>query len=208
MSSNITNPISSRQVVEVPILKSDCADFCGNDLNSWLKWLMDKQCEYNWKNFDISCLNTTVQQCDKNLETILKSIVESICTLNLTAGESQAGGCGCDTDINTLDLNRGWDNFAAQSPAIAQRVGNVVHLKGKISGYGSTLLPIAFITDSTFKPSYPRRIPFASTFFAVASRAELMIDTDGSINIVWAGLTPSASVPGDIWLDGVSFLIN
>jgi len=207
MSKYITNPISSNQVTEVPILKPDCADFCGRDLNAWLKWLVDQQCKYNWKNFDISCLDTTIPDCEKDLDTILKVIVENICTLGLTSGDS--GCCGeCTQDSINLILERGWEDFAIQSPAQAIRDGNIVHLKGRISGNGSTFVPIASIPDITFRPNYTRRVTFANTFFLSASRAELEIGSDGNINIVWSGVTPNVSQTGDIWLDGVSFIIN
>ena len=89
--SKITNPISTTQVTEVSLLKSDCMDFCGNTLNDWLKFLVDKQCEIDWSRVDTSCLDAYSCPTDKNLKSIIEKLINAVCTLQQT---TTSGCCG------------------------------------------------------------------------------------------------------------------
>lgn len=216
MINKITNPISTNQVTEVSLLKPSCADFCGNTLNDWLKWLAEKQCEVNWKNVDTTCLDNYYKNpCEKTLKTIIEQLITAVCTLQTTTGSeccscgTGGGGSSSSETVEELELAQRWFNVNATDTAKAYLKDGWVKLSGRING-GSILNPIATLALSSFKPTFERRVPFAFAFNmpnVVNEHPFLKIDTSGVISIVWVGTSPSSTLNGDVYFDGIQFKI-
>lgn len=95
-SCNPSSPISSNQVTEVGLYKPRCADFQGNTLNDWLKWLADQQCKTDWNSFDLTCLmpylQTPLDLCEKTEKTVIAAIIQGLCkALDTTTAENCCG---------------------------------------------------------------------------------------------------------------------
>lgn len=65
MECQVTEPLSSNQIIEVGLRKAKCLDFDGNTLNDWLKFLSEELC----------CLKTNFE------ETIIEPVVQSNWTI-------------------------------------------------------------------------------------------------------------------------------
>ncbi len=206
-------PISSTQVNVDGLIKPDSALFCGTTLNDWLKYIVEKQGEIDWKTVDTSCLEAYSQVCDKNLKTIIELLIERVCTLqSLIPGCDCCGGSGtttgdcCNEDVYTLELGVRWVNVDSTNPAKAYVSNGRVELSGRITG-GSTLLTFANL-PSQATPSFEKRLPFAFGFSLPNINNEhpfIRVSTSGDLDLVWSGSTPASSLSGYISLDGISY---
>jgi hypothetical protein len=202
--SNIINPISTNQVAEVSLMKPDHANFCGNTLNDWLKWLVDKQGEINWKAVDTACLTLG---CDKNLKSIIEALIAKVCTLEQDSGCGCGSGCGPSPLLNyPLVLLERWANVESNNPATGYIQDGWVKLSGTINA-GSTLVPI-FNVPADLIPTNTKRLTFSHSYSLpnVANEQPfLQISTSGVATMVWTGITPVTSLIGSIFLDGIQY---
>lgn len=207
----ITNPISSSQVTKVTLLKPDCLNICGDTLNDWLKALAEKHCEVDWKTVDTSCLESMYGNlsCEKDLKSIIELLIDSMCkieTANQGCGGSSSN-CNCpDPQEAAVTFYDRWTNVSALNGCRVFLKDNVVYMKGRISG--GTILGPLFNIPADFRPAFERRVPFAFAFTPHSGTAHpsLQILPNGNVTIVWAGSSPSTSLLGDVFLDGVSFV--
>lgn len=205
-----TGPISSTQVVEVPLLKPKCADFCGTDLNSWLKWLAEKQCEYDWTKVDVTCLQellSTCADCDQDLKSIIEKLIEAVCKLNeelttledtLTPPEAPC----CEREEITLTLLDRWEDVLGDNPAKAFKQNGQVFLQGQIDT--GSIFNVMFTLPAGYRPAQPRYIPICHDY-SVADIRGIRIAQNGDATLEIVG-TPIIQ-DGFISLDGVNFFI-
>jgi hypothetical protein len=212
-NSTATGAISSNQVVEVPLLKPKCADFCGTDLNSWLKWLAEKQCEYDWSTVDVTCLQQlldTCADCNQDLKTIIENLIEAVCQLNtnfnnlessLTPPEVPEAPCCTRTEI-TLDLLDRWEDVLVNNPAKAFKQDGRVFLQGQIDT--GSVFNVMFNLPAGWRPAQPRYLPVCHNYSTADIRG-IRIAQNGDATLVIVG-TPTVQ-DGFISLDGLNFFI-
>lgn len=93
-NTKITAPISSNQVTEVGLLKPKCATFKGNTLNDWLKWIAEEQCKVDWSKFDLTCLQSLIQEpplCEQDTQQVIESLIQAICAVSVKASVTLGG---------------------------------------------------------------------------------------------------------------------
>lgn len=205
-----SNPISSNQVTEVPLLKPKCADFCGTDLNSWLQWLAEQQCKHDWANIDTACLQellSTCVDCNQDLETIIKNLIEAVCKLNTELENLEStltppiAPC-CERTEVTLTLLDRWDNVLPNNPAKAFKQNGQVFLQGQIDT--GSIFNVMFNLPAGYRPAQPRYLPICHDY-SVADIRGIRIAENGDATLEIVG-TPLIQ-DGFISLDGVNFFI-
>lgn len=201
------NPVSSNNVRVDGLMKPDAMKVCDDNLNTWLKWLVDKQGEIDWKTVDISCLTQYDNICDKNLKTIIELLISRVCALQATLpGDCAANTSCCDIVESNITLLDRWANQNNANPAKATIQNGWVKLSGRINS-GSTLNDIMQLPlEAT--PAFEKQVPFAFAFSLPNINNEhprLKITTSGVVSMVWSGSTPVSTLNGDIFLDGITY---
>lgn len=199
-SDCITNPISSNQITDVDIRKPSCMDNCGNTLNDVLQWLVEKQCECDYKNFDLSPIQELLQQeaTDVNLCVILNSLVEAIETLNINQE-----ACCDEVDYSIPEVD-----WTPTRPLRALRKGRQVTLTGAAQANISYTAVIAQLPNALI-PSTNLYIPIVHEFAPSASyNVFLRILPNGELRLYFTGSAPSYTSSRSIYLDGVTFYLN
>lgn len=198
--NNICDPINSNQVVDVDLLKPKCADFCGNTLNDWIKWLAEKQCEFVWSDVDLSVIQDLIEKEPTvvNLMTIIESLLESVTNLNTQLQE-------CCTQEEYQLVPEEWTEVRTLR---ALRDGRKVTLTGSAMANSSYTGVICTI-DPDIIPAANLEVPLAHDFAPSASYTVfLRILVTGEIKLVFNGSTPSSGTMRTIYLDGVSYFLN
>lgn len=199
-SNCVSDPISSNQVVDVNLLKPICADFCGNTLNDWLKWLADKQCEFDLSDTDLDTIKELLEQepTDINIQTIINSVIEAISNLYNLQQEC------CDQEEYQLVA----DEWTEVRTLRALRDGRQVTLTGSATastGYTGVICTI----DPEITPSFNLTIPLAHDFAPTTDfNVFLRVLVTGEIRLQFTGTTPSGGSSRTIYLDGVSYFLN
>lgn len=199
-SNCVSDPISSNQVVDVNLLKPSCADFCGNTLNDWLKWLADKQCEFDLSDTDLESIKELLEQepTDINIQTIINSVIEAISNLYNLQQEC------CDQEEYQLVA----DEWTEVRTLRALRDGRQVTLTGSATastGYTGVICTI----DPEITPSFNLTIPLAHDFAPTTDfNVFLRVLVTGEIRLQFTGTTPSGGSSRTIYLDGVSYFLN
>lgn len=201
------NPVSSNNVRVDGLMKPDAMKVCDDNLNTWLKWLVDKQGEIDWKTVDISCLTQYDNICDKNLKTIIELLISRVCALQTTLpGDCAENTSCCDIVESNITLLDRWGNQNNANPAKATIQNGWVKLSGRINS-GSTLLDIMQLPlEAT--PAFEKQVPFAFSFSLPNNFNEhprLKITTSGVVSMVWSGSSPVSTLNGDIFLDGITY---
>ena len=199
-SNCVSDPISSNQVVDVNLLKPSCADFCGNTLNDWLKWLADKQCEFDLSDTDLDTIKELLEQepTEINIQTIINSVIEAISNLYNLQQEC------CDQEEYQLVA----DEWTEVRTLRALRDGRQVTLTGSATastGYTGVICTI----DPEITPSFNLTIPLAHDFAPTTDfNVFLRVLVTGEIRLQFTGTTPSGGSSRTIYLDGVSYFLN
>lgn len=195
--NNVTNPISSNQVIEVGIKKPKCFTFSGNTLNDWLYWIASKQCEIDWTKFELSGLQSLLPVVNTNTQTekyVIQTLIDSINALKeLDSSESR----------ETVETEHSW--VASQSVQVLKK-GSTVFLKGIVDG-GNVANSICTLPVG-YRPAYTIYIPiyhensFATTYFIY-----LKITSSGVVSVAFRGTSPSITSSQAIYFDGISFFV-
>lgn len=202
-SNNVTNPLSTNQIVEVGIVKPRCfPSGCGNTLNDWLKWLSGKQCEIDWATFDLSCIKPFIDSCNNCEQTekvVITTLIEGLCV----ALSNTSNSC-CEETTVDLVASAGWT--AIKTPR-ARKSGNRVTLTGSFqaTSYTGTITNL----PSGFLPTTELIVPIAHEFApSAAVNIFLKIRNTGEILLYFNGTTPTSGSTRTIYLDGVTFFLN
>ncbi len=196
----ISDPIVSKQVVAVNLLKPKCADFCGNGLNDWLKWLSEKICEFDLSETDLDAIKQLLEQepTEINIQTIINSVIEAISNLYEMQQEC------CDQEEYQLVA----DEWTEVRTLRALRDGRQVTLTGSATastGYTGVICTI----DPEITPSFNLTIPLAHDFAPTTDfNVFLRVLVTGEIRLQFTGSTPAGGSTRTIYLDGVSYFLN
>lgn len=133
MQCDIINPISSKQVVDVNILKPACVNICGNTLNDHLRWIEEKLCSLttpectvetiDWNSFDVTCLRTILDEsclCDTTQAVLMDLVIRSICAI-------KSGNDTSNTEINSLieEINTQITNIEGDITNLQDQINNL-----------------------------------------------------------------------------------
>lgn len=199
--SCVTNPISSNQITDITILPPDCLGLCSSsDLNDWLKAISEKLCECNYENFDLSPIQSLLQQEPTNLTqcVILESLVEAIETLNETQEQ-----CCDEVEYSIPEVD-----WTPTRPLRALRKGRQVTLTGSAQANISYTAVIAQLPDDLI-PSTNLYIPIVHEFAPSSSyNVFLRILPNGELRLYFTGSAPSYTASRSIYLDGVTFFLD
>lgn len=199
--SCVTNPISSNQVTDITILPPDCLGLCSSsDLNDWLKAISEKLCECNYENFDLSPIQSLLQQEPTNLTqcVILESLVEAIEALNETQEQ-----CCDEVEYSIPEVD-----WTPTRPLRALRKGRQVTLTGSAQANISYTAVIAQLPDDLI-PSTNLYIPIVHEFAPSSSyNVFLRILPNGELRLYFTGSAPSYTASRSIYLDGVTFFLD
>lgn len=196
----ISDPINSNQVVDVDVRKPKCADFCGNSLNAWLKWLAEKQCEFDLSEIDLSSIQALLEQepTEVNIQTIINSVIEAITNLYDLQQEC------CDQQEYQLVA----DEWTEVRTLRALRDGRQVTLTGSATastGYTGVICTL----DPEITPSYNLTIPLAHDFAPTTDfNVFVRVLVTGQVLLQFNGSTPAGGSTRTIYLDGVSYFLN
>lgn len=199
--SCVTNPISSNQITDITILPPDCLGLCSSsDLNDWLKAISEKLCECNYENFDLSPIQSLLQQEPTNLTqcVILESLVEAIETLNTNQEQ-----CCEEVEYSIPEVD-----WTPTRPLRALRKGRQVTLTGSAQANISYTAVIAQLPDDLI-PSTNLYIPIVHEFAPSSSyNVFLRILPNGELRLYFTGSAPSYTASRSIYLDGVTFFLD
>lgn len=199
--SCVTNPISSNQITDITILPPDCLGLCSSsDLNDWLKAISEKLCECNYENFDLSPIQSLLQQEPTNLTpcVILESLVEAIETLNTNQEE-------CCEEVEYSIPEEDW---TPSRPLRALKKGRQVTLTGAAQANVSYTSDIANLPDDII-PSTNLYIPVAHDFApSAAYNLFLRILPTGELRLSFNGSAPAYGAARTVYLDGVTFFLD
>lgn len=203
MSGNscpISDPISSKQITDIDLLKPKCADFCGNSLNDWLKWLAEKQCECDWENIDLSPIQDLLQQEPTEITecVVVEALIEAVSTLKEELDEC------CDETIYSIPE----DDWTPTRELRAYRKGSRITLTGAVQANVSYTADIATLPAAI--------VPSTNLYFAVAHDFSpsstynifLRILPTGVIKLNITGSAPAYGAARTVYLDGVTFFLN
>lgn len=197
----VTNPISSNQISDITILPPDCLGLCSSsDLNDWLKAISEKLCECNYEDFDLSPIQSLLQQEPTNLTqcVILESLVEAIETLNETQEQ-----CCDEVEYSIPEVD-----WTPTRPLRALRKGRQVTLTGSAQANISYTAVIAQLPDDLI-PSTNLYIPIVHEFAPSSSyNVFLRILPNGELRLYFTGSAPSYTASRSIYLDGVTFFLD
>lgn len=198
--STTSNPISSNQVCEVDLMAPDCLNLCGNTLNDWLKAITDRICECNTSEFDLSPIQSLLQQepTEINQCVINESLVEAIATVKQELDE-----CCDETEFPLSEVD--W------SPTRAIRAikkGRQVILTGALQASASYTADMIQLQDELI-PSTNLYIPVAHDFAPSSSfNVFLRIFPTGIIKLYFNGSSPATGTSRTVYLDGVTYFLD
>lgn len=198
--ASISNPINSNQICEVDILAPDCLCLEDNSLNSWLKALAEKQCECAWESFDLSGIQSLMEQEPTILNqcTITQSLVEAVETL-----KEQTDTCCEEVEYPLTELD-----WTVTRTIRALRKGRMVILTGALQANVSYTADIIQLPTELY-PSTNLFMPIANDFAPSASyNVQLRILPTGVIKLNFNGSAPSYGSARTVYIDGVTFFLD
>lgn len=200
MSCDVTSPISTNQICEVGIFKPRCANFQGNTLNDWLKWLAEKECEIDWSSDfnleELKVLASKTEVTEPTKKQFFEILVGAINEMN------ERGDTDCCTEsIGDLTAGSGWTLASAK----VYKRGSVITLQGNATG-GNVGNPITTLPEG-YRPTSTLTFPVAHEFTPTTTYfVFLRIATTGSVTLFFTGSGPSGA-SSKVYLDGISFFI-
>lgn len=199
LNCQVTNPLTSTQVIEVGLLKPRCATFQGNTLNDWLKWLAEKHCEIDWSKIDLTCIKEYLDTCDdctQDQKVVINTIIQGVCK----ALESQAE-C-CIELIKPISPVGTWS--IVRSPKYLKR-GSVITMTGAVQSSGN-YPTVMFNLPVGDRPSTDIIMPVSTNFSPSSSfKIDLKIAANGDVSLQFTGITPSFTTAQIVYLDGITF---
>lgn len=200
----ITDPISSNQVIEVGLFKPKCADFKGNSLNDWLKWLADTECAVDWKNLDVSCITDYIDNCavcDQDQTKVITLLKDAICKL-ITDVSKLTPTVPTETQLITDNtLQNSWKTFTGSQVRLAKE-GKMISLSGLINL--GTLNTICYTLPVGYRPLTQQK--FIGLYTISPFFTHITVATNGDITVtVPSGVVGSVSSGNYVALDGIQF---
>lgn len=198
--ATISNPISSNQVCDVDVLAPNCLCLKDNTLNSWLKAISEKLCECDWETFDLSGIQslleqeiTTLNQCS-----ITEALVEGLGTL-----KEEVDTCCEEVEYPLTEVD-----WTPTRTIRALRKGRMVILTGALQANVSYTADMVQLPTELY-PSTNLYFPVVHDFSPSASyNVFLRILPTGVIKLHFGGSAPSYGSARTVYLDGVSFFLN
>lgn len=208
MEKNVTNPISSNQVVDVGVKKPRCAKFNGNSLNDWIKWLADEQCCIDWKSFDMTCLTDYTgdcADCEQDQKKVIKNLNAAVCKLITALTTVVVADPPLETiNVTNPNLLNSWATYTDSHVYVFKQT-NRVSMQGLVnlgdSGSTCYILPVGYrpTNDLQFLGLYSGGTPWLALINVLAS---------GLVQISVPGMTGYPIDIGDyVSLDSISFIV-
>jgi hypothetical protein len=199
-----TDPISTNQVIEVGLFKPKCATFKGNGLNDWLQWLAETECAVDWKNLDVACLTSYIDNCpvcEQDQKKVIILMRDAICKL-ITEVKTLSPNTPIDTLLITdNNLVNNWKTFTGSQVRLAKE-GKLVNLSGLINL--GTLNTVCYTLPVGYRPVVQQK--FIGLYTVSPFFTHITVATTGDITItIPSGVVGVVSSGNHVALDGIQF---